>query len=125
MELSTNIIVKNTLDNIDIPKDERVKEWFENFKELSKFEQAAIITELNKSQAIYIKDSMGKMQNPIHLYNLGKFYYKESRVDFYKIKEDNPDMLLDEIIQIVKDNYMDRVEKVRKRRKSRDIKLRL
>ncbi len=125
MEVSTNIIVKNTLENIRVPDDPRAKEWFEQFKELSESKQAAIITELNKSQSAYVKDGMTKMRNPIPLYFLGKFYYKESRREFYAIREQNPDMPLEEVIRIVKTNYIDRYQKEKKRKKSRDIKLKL
>ncbi len=125
MELSTSIIVNSTVENLPEPTSKKTKQWFEEFKKMSLCDQKRVITELNKSQSIYIKDYMAKMESPIPLHILGKFYYKESRKEFYDIRQQHPDMPLDDVIKLVKERYWERIKKKRKVRKGKDIKLRL
>jgi len=125
MEVSTRYIVKNTVSSIKIPEKKDIKDWFKQFKELNKTRQNQIIAELNKSQSIYIRDYMGKMENPIPLYILGKFYFKRSRKEFYEIRKQNPNMPLEEVIAIVKQKYWDRYIKRKKLRKNKDIRIKL
>lgn len=125
MEISTKTIVKNTIENIEIPDSPDLKKWFKEFEEMSSFDKTRIITELNKSQSVYVKDSMSKLKNPIPLYILGKFYYKESRKQFYDIKEANPDMSLSEILNKLKEEHKKRYTRRNKLKKSKDIRLKL
>lgn len=125
MELSTTTIVNSTVENIEVPDKKDLKAWFENFKELSIYDQQKVVTELNKSQSIYIRDHMANMKNPIPLYILGKFYYKESRKEFYDIRKENPDMSLEEVINLVKERYWERYKKRKRFKKSKNIRVKL
>ena len=125
MEISTNVIVKRAVKNTNIPEHPALKKWFSDFKELSEVDQTRIMTELNKAQSVYVKDKMGEMKNPIPLYYLGKFYYKESRKEFYEIRDANPNMPLSDVINKVKEEYYKRYIKKKDNKKSKDIKVKL
>lgn len=125
MELSTKTVVNNAIDNIEVPKDKRIKEWFEEFNKLPREKRFIIMSDLNKIQSIYVSDGMAEMECPIHIFNLGSFYYKEARKDFYDIKEKYPDMPLEERIDKVKELYSKRFDERKNKRKNRVVTIKL
>lgn len=79
--------------------------WIEEFNKYTDYEKEEILSYIERFQGIYIRYAMSNFVNPINLPNLGRFYYKEARKDFYELRENNPDMPLEEVIEKVKSKY--------------------
>ncbi|KAF5080390.1 hypothetical protein DSECCO2_120320 [anaerobic digester metagenome] len=83
------------------------KTWINEFNKYTDYEKEEILSYLEKFQGTYIRYAMANFINPIQLPNLGQFYYKEARKEFYDIKNANPDMPIEQVVAKVKENYWD------------------
>lgn len=108
MSKINNVIIDNTVKNLKFREYKESEDWITKYNGLSKEDKLKVIRDFNKIQGEFIKSQMKSLQNPIKLANLGSFIYKQSRKDFYDIKETSPDLSLDEIVKQVKQSYYDR-----------------
>lgn len=123
MFLYYHTIAERVRDNIKFKEDKETKDWLEEYNKLKYTEKTDLMVYMEKSQAVYIRDSMRKLVNPIHLLGLGSFYYKKARKDYYDIKEANPELSNDEVAELVKQKYWDRVQKSKSiRSKTKTVK---
>lgn len=107
MRVNSDIITK-AKQKLKLREYPNNKEWVEKFNSLVDSKQEYIIEYFDRMQSLYIRDSMEDCVNPIYLLNLGIFYYKQARKDFYDLKAEYPDLSLEEIIKIVKRKYIER-----------------
>lgn len=110
MEINKDIIIK-TVEKLKLRIYDHTEDWVNKYNELSDSQKEHLISYFNKAQADYIKDCMTEVRKPIPLVNLGTFWYKDARKDFYDIKAEYPDMSIQEIITEVKQRYWNRVLK--------------
>ena len=115
-------IIDNTVNKLECRDYKDSAEWVKKFKTFELKQQKAIISEFNIAQAEYIKACMTVLQKVIHIHWLGSFSFKESRKDFYDLK-DNTDMSLTEIITEVKNKYYTRIKDRKRTKKTLSIRL--
>lgn len=127
MGLLNKDILNNTKDNLFNENSKSLdSDWVKQFNSLSETDKLSLVEDFNNIQAQYIKDSMKALKKPISLHTIGSFVYKASRKDFYDLKDNNPNMKLDEIIDTVKTRYYDRYTKkknIKRFKKNRVISL--
>lgn len=110
MAISSKEIIERAAKRVKLREDKDSKDWIEEYNKLSISSRITLFEGLNKVQAIFIKDMMGKLENPIQIGNLGSFYYKQAKKDWYDIREENPNKPVADVIDEVKDRYHKRIE---------------
>lgn len=104
-------IAEEVRDNIDFRDDKTTRAWINEYDKFNLTEKIDFFRYMEKSQGIYIRYAMKEIMNPISLLGLGSFYYKQSRKDFYDIREQNPKLSDEEVVEKVKTNYWNRIQK--------------
>jgi hypothetical protein len=106
----TNIIC-DTIDNLKFRDIAESIDFNKKFNKLNRRDKQYYIQFFEKAQAIFIKDSMRQLINPINIIKLGKFEYKKSRLRYYQLKEENPNLTIDEIKIILKKEFLENLKK--------------
>jgi hypothetical protein len=103
------LIAEETRDNIKFPKDKKFSNWLAEFSKFNLTEQIEFFQHMERSQALYVRECMRVEQKVISLPKLGAFSFKQARKDYLDLKNNNPDMNLEDIVKTVKDRYRERL----------------
>lgn len=97
------------------------KEWIKMFNDIPLIIRREIIKLLEKEQSLSIIKGMHYLNDNIEVPFLGKFSIKEARKDFINLKRENPDLPIEEVAKLVKENY--RIKNLKRKTSKKCINL--
>lgn len=103
------IICEETRDNTTLEaRTEANRNWLEIYDNINLGDKLEYLNYMMRFQFRYISEQMENLEPSISFPAVGTFYYKESRKLYKDLIAEYPDKPIDEIVDIVKANHLER-----------------